>query len=592
MLFRRILWKLGTDCGSGGDPSTALGKRPNFACACGGPTRNNAKLSVVSRILLLVLFLVWLAWPGDQQWSAAEQWPWLVLFIGFYVLLVVLLGMWSRLLARRVTAHNFHQGVRRFNQTMFAARLVVPAWFAVGVWKLGWGPLIAGGIGSNLARMLPGVLLGTFPAFAAWMGLWWSQYPADRALREQTLLLDWENDLPLHQPPPFRSYFSMNLRLQVLFTVVPVLMIVATRDLMMLGATRGLHWTGDRLQPRAELLASVVAAALVFLLAPEVLRRVLRTTPLPPSPLRMRLEFLCERAGIRYREILLWQTQNNVGNAAVMGVLPWMRYVLLSDVLLERMTDDEIEAVFAHELGHIVHRHMSWYAVFFIVLILLMMALADAIGRVFPTLDQSTNAGVMLMLMAGTGIFLLLFGALSRCCERQADVYAARTMEATKGPLAAAATAAELLLDARQIATVGVDRPQAVAKRAQTSRMPVGPHGANLFSAALRRVAAINNIPIRPRRVRLAPEGSGSGGGGGGAFRPLPHVNQMIDSLVDMANHWFHGSIAARMDYLQSLATDSRLTTRFDRAMTGVYAALLFALVIAGVLGWAMQLVW
>ena len=47
-----------------------------------------------------------------------------------------------------------------------------------------------------------------------------------------------------------------------------------------------------------------------------------------------------------------------------MGVLPWMRYVLLSDVLLERMSD-EIEAVFAHELGHVVHRHMTWYIIFF-----------------------------------------------------------------------------------------------------------------------------------------------------------------------------------------------------------------------------------
>ena len=74
---------------------------------------------------------------------------------------------------------------------------------------------------------------------------------------------------------------------------------------------------------------------------------------------------LCRRVGMRYRDILLWRTQNNMGNAAVMGLVPQVRYILLSDLLLETMTESQIEAVFAHELGHIVHRHMAWYIVFF-----------------------------------------------------------------------------------------------------------------------------------------------------------------------------------------------------------------------------------
>ena len=41
--------------------------------------------------------------------------------------------------------------------------------------------------------------------------------------------------------------------------------------------------------------------------------------------------------------------------------LPHVRYILLSDLLLERMDDEQIEAVFAHEVGHVVHRHMAWY---------------------------------------------------------------------------------------------------------------------------------------------------------------------------------------------------------------------------------------
>lgn len=506
-----------------------------------------------------------MAWPGDQHWSVASQWPWLLLFIGGYALLVILMGAWSRMLARRVATSNFHRSLRRFNQTMFAARLMVPVWFAVGVWVLGWGPLIAGGIGQDLARSVAGVIIGTLPAFAAWMGLWWSQYPADRALREQSLLLDWENELPLHQPPAFRSYFSANFRLQVLFTVVPVLMIVGVRDLMMhVPRWVGLPGNDGRAEPVVELSSSIFAAAVVFLFAPEILRRVLSTVPLPNSPLRRRLEMLCQRAGIKYRQILLWRTENNVGNAAVMGVLPIMRYVLLSDLLLERMTDEEIEAVFAHEVGHIVHRHMAWYGIFFVALLLLILPLQKAVDVLLPSFANASNVWLLMVVFACAGFFLLVFGALSRRCERQADVYAARTMERMKSNPNPAP--ADLLISPSQLATVGavIDIAPVLAIQPHSH---VGPHGAKIFAAALRRVAAINNIPLTPRAAEIEPRDV--------KFQ----LTAIIDTLVDIANHWFHGSITGRMEYLQHLSTDPRLTSRFDRGMVAVYATLLLVLI-------------
>ena len=66
-----------------------------------------------------------------------------------------------------------------------------------------------------------------------------------------------------------------------------------------------------------------------------------------------------DRRLLRYREILLWHTENNMGNAAVVGLVPRLRYILLSDLLLETMDDRQIEAVFAHEIGHIVHEDVA-----------------------------------------------------------------------------------------------------------------------------------------------------------------------------------------------------------------------------------------
>ncbi|HWE96969.1 MAG TPA: M48 family metallopeptidase [Tepidisphaeraceae bacterium] len=512
----------------------------------------------MSRLLLLVLFVVWMAGPPGPQ-PAVSVWPNLVLFIGFYVLLVLLLGLWSRVLARRVAASNFHRSLRRFNQVMLAARLMVPVWFTVGVYTLGWGTLIATGLGPALYRTCIGVLIGTVPAFMTWMGLWWSQYPADRALREQNLLSDLDNDIPLYRPPPFRSYFSANLRVQVLFTIVPVLLIVLIRDALMKIAQHTVstgHFDGKA--EYIEMGASIIAAGTVFLFVPALLRRVLSTEPLPGGPLRERLVTMCRQAGVKYREILLWKTHNNVGNAAVMGVLPQCRYVLLSDVLLERMSDEEVEAVFAHELGHVVHRHMIWYAIFFIVGMLGLGVAGKVVGDLVPGANAQGTGPVLAALLGSVGFILVLFGALSRRCERQADVYAARTMEMLKGQEATNAT--DLLVAPRQIATVGAG--PLVPERG-ANEWHVGRYGAWLFAAALRRVATINNIPISPRR----PSGTGV----------RSRIGWWIESAVEFTNNWLHGSIAGRMQYLQDLSADPRLTRHFDRSMFWLYCGLLFA---------------
>src|SRR6185437_8635259 len=53
--------------------------------------------------------------------------------------------------------------------------------------------------------------------------------------------------------------------------------------------------------------------------------------------------------------------RNGMGNAMVIGIVPWVRYVVFTDRLLEDFTPEEIEAVFGHEIGHIRHHHMLYY---------------------------------------------------------------------------------------------------------------------------------------------------------------------------------------------------------------------------------------
>ena len=483
----------------------------------------------MSRFLVLFLFLVWMAWRAAPiQPLPASIASDMALFFGFYALMIGTLRVWARLLARRVSGPGLHKRIRYFDSVIFGARIGALIWFGVGVFFLGWGELVAR-LTAPLNRwpvQLPETVLGTLPCLVAWMALWWSQYPAERALREQTMMVQFNEDLPLRRPPGFASFFLLNLRLQILFTAVPLALILLIHDLIMVT----LRGTSIIRSPTESIegTVSLISALLVFILAPVIIRHVLNTQSLPPGPLRRRLEDFCREHKLKYRDILIWQTNHNLGNAAVMGIIPQVRYILMSDLLLDTMTPEQIEAVFAHEVGHIVHRHLIWYLVFLKGLMLALAAAALLVESYLKFVHLPSWLPMdLLFTLAGAGGFLLAFGFVSRRFERQADVFAARQMERRNAPTALALRS-----------------------------YPVGPYGAQLFASALQRVAVINGMPITGRLWR----------------------------------NWCHGSIATRMNYLQRISTDPAQTRRFDRFMISLYAALVTALVVTGGLWIAVQL--
>jgi STE24 endopeptidase len=488
----------------------------------------------VSRILLLLPFILWLSWTPGQSWTPVlPRNQAIALFLGGYAAMFLLLGIWSRMLARRLSSINLHRSLRRFSKTVGMARLAIPIWFGVGVFSLGWAPFIEQYVGNvrNWPVRLPSLLIGTAPAFIAWVGLWWAQFPADRALREQNIVSQLDEDLPTHAPLGFWNYLVANLRMQLLFILVPVLMIMLARDLLSL-----VLWKMQLADPNgpAEGWVMLGASAIIFVIAPVILIRVLHTQRLADSPLRDRLHELCENAGLRYRDILLWRTDNNVGNAAVMGVVPVFRYILLSDLLMETMTDKQIEAVFAHEIGHVKHRHLLWYVVLVAILMLAIMGPGTvAQSWLEPRLPRWVSRDIIELTfsLGAMGAFFFFFGYVSRRFEQQADVYAARMMERQRpAPLAPVAFSPEM--------------PIRLVSDSDTNH--VGEYGARLFGSALYRVAVINNIPI---------------------------------------SQWnfSHGSIAGRMEYLREMSIDPTRTRRFDRRMLRVYATLLGVLCVLSI---------
>lgn len=453
--------------------------------------------------------------------------PSLVTFLSGYALLVLGVAWWARMLSRQVLSPNLHDGLRRFTRMVHFARWVIPAWLLFGLFGgAAWAQNVLALSGTRLVS--PGVILGTLPAFLTWMGLWWAEFPADRALREQNLLGELEADLPVHAPPTFRRHFATALRQQLLPIVAPVLMILLIRDLITLAA-------GRYIAPKYEELVMLPAALLVYLASPELLRYIFNARPMEDSPLRRRLEEICRRAQLRYRDILLWQTEYSIANAGVIGILPRWRYILLSDRLLETMSDEQIEAVFAHELGHIVYHHLAWFVVFFAIVTFGALGpgqlVEDWVTAHWPLTIRNETFETIGNVVGGVlafGTMLVLFGMLSRRFEKQADIFAAKMLESNWGEHCA-----------------GGDEPTRASLRRLVRRVShIGTRGAGVFSGALHRVAVVNNIPLR-------------------------------------AKDWLHPSIANRMRYLEEMSSNPELTSRFDRCMARLYLGMALALALS-----------
>ena len=130
-----------------------------------------------------------------------------------------------------------------------------------------------------------------------------------------------------------------------------------------LGAILLVYWTLETFGMLWWLPAGVAFALVSVILArlaPLVIIPLFyRLTPLESGALKDRLEVLCRNAGVAIRGIMAFNLSKNTrkANAAFTG-MGASRRILLGDTLLENFTEEEIETVVAHELGHSVHRHV------------------------------------------------------------------------------------------------------------------------------------------------------------------------------------------------------------------------------------------
>jgi STE24 endopeptidase len=173
-------------------------------------------------------------------------------------------------------------------------------------------------------------------------------------------------------------------------------------------------------------------------LAPVVLFPVFyKFAPLENEELKERLVRLGERAGTRVRGVYQWKLseKSKKANAALTG-LGNTRRIILADTLLANYSTDEIEAVLAHELGHHVHRHifksiLVQAGITFVGFWAGNLVLHYAVDRlhIFETLSDFADLPLLMLVVTVLSLLVLpLLNAYSRFNERQADLYAFRSI--------------------------------------------------------------------------------------------------------------------------------------------------------------------
>jgi Zn-dependent protease with chaperone function len=418
--------------------------------------------------------------------------------------------------------------------------------------------------------LLPEAIYAT-PAVLAWLGFWMANYQIERAVRERSFPYRLAMGMPAHEMPPLSRYLSMQVRHNFYLILV-------------VGLSSIIEDLGERLDPyipHASEIGTPVAILLLLAMVPWLITRVWSTAPLK-GPLRARLDRLAADYRLRFRNILIWKTHNHVTNAAILGWVPFSRYFLMTDALLETLTDQQIEAVFAHEVGHGVHRHILWYLVAIVGAWMLCFGAASLGGYYLPasmTAQLTAWTGHPEAIEAGVGMLLMFlffifgFSFFSHRFEHQADWFAAKHMGKLLARYPERLPLPALLLTPPGDALPNETTP---AERVTLDQYIAGtyPNALGMAASPATTVQPLNILIPETPSTPLAP-----------ALAGAEVFISSLDTIMELAHRsrnkrgWMHPSINNRVALLRALAADDQAAAAFNRRM--VTTRLMIALLVA-----------
>lgn len=187
-----------------------------------------------------------------------------------------------------------------------------------------------------------------------------------------------------------------------------------------------------------DLLLFAVFLIFVVLFFPPLVRSLWGCKKLPGGYLKDRLDAFCATKDFS-ADFYLWPLfEGRVLTAGVMGIIPGLRYILITPALIETMSQEELESIIAHEIGHVKKYHLLLYVLLLGGFSLLAGMLAEPLIYFLLSRDffhqmilssgiaannVLTVVGAVPLLIFLLVYFRFLFGYFIRNFERQADLF-------------------------------------------------------------------------------------------------------------------------------------------------------------------------
>lgn len=371
-------------------------------------------------IYLILALLIYTTYhpPEQPNFQRTEA---VLLTLSLLAAFAVFTWMQFRSIEKRIGREPFILLDNRFSAAMTRHAVLALGFFTVSIYGLNLTTITANlPLVSSFPTIEALICLGLFLIYmvVVWGCAW---FPYDKLYRNRI---------------PLRTYISSQISFCIP-VVLPWLIVSGISDIL-----QALPFEF----PKKLLATSAgqVAFFLFFLMAvaftgPALIQKFWRCKPLEPGPVRSRIEALSQRAGFTFANIVYWPVLGGrMITAGVMGLIRPFRYLLITEALLAYLSPDEVDAVVAHEIGHVRKKHLQFYLFFFTGYMILSYTLFDLVlivvlymPALYPILDafhgkQSTVMSAVMSLGAVASFliyFRYIFGWFMRNFERQADAF-------------------------------------------------------------------------------------------------------------------------------------------------------------------------
>ncbi len=380
-------------------------------------------------LYFIIVLLIYLTYQPSEEtnFSGFET---ITLFIGLIVFFFYFTAFLFRRLEKRIANGDFPQLDSLFHSILMRQSIMAILIFAIDIYGLNLSSfLIDIPFFATIPTLAALLFLGLFVFYLALV--WACAYGPYKKL--------YRSDISK------KSYVLSNITFSIP-VLLPWLILSGFADLI---KALPFEWPARFLETtEGEVTYFLIFLIAVAVVGPAMIQKIWRCKPLESGEHRKRIESLCRKAGLAYADILYWPIfGGKMITAGVMGLIQKFRYILVTPSLLQLLEPEEIDAVIAHEIGHVKRKHLVFYLLFLVGYMLLSYVTFDMIlfGIIYAEpvywfinktgIEQTTVFSALFSLVIII-VFLIyfrfIFGFYMRNFERQADIYVFTLFDSAK----------------------------------------------------------------------------------------------------------------------------------------------------------------